>query len=196
MYAASVVNAMGTDVDKTNISVSSSLRHSKITRLNTSKRIKDNLKCPDACFIHWDGKILQLGKSISSDRCCVYISGINFDAEVPITTKLLGIPEVPNSTGSAQEKAVLKLLAEWDIENSVVGLVFDTTSSNTGIWKGACTLIEETCDRAKLWIACRHHIYNLHIKYVCECTASAGNGMWKVFLKLTMLRKVSTCAGH
>ena len=73
---------------------------------------------------------MQLVKSIASDRCC-YVSSINFDGDKTITTKLLGVPEVPNSTGISQEKAVMKLIAKWDVEKSVVGLVFDTTSSNT-----------------------------------------------------------------
>lgn len=168
MYAASVVSAMGADVDETNISITGSLRHSQKQRIAISTDIKLKFRAPDVCFIHWDGKIIQLAKSISSDRCCVYISGINFDGEEIITTKLLGVPEVPNSTGSAQEKAVMKLIAEWDLEKSVVGLVFDTTSSNTGRWRGASTLIEECLNRATLWIACRHHIYELHLKHVCE----------------------------
>lgn len=168
MYAASVVSAMGADVDETNISITGSLRHSQKQRRAISSYIKETFRVPDVCFIHWDGKIIQLAKSISSDRCCVYISGINFDGEEIITTKLLGVPEVPNSTGSAQEKAVMKLIAEWDLENSVVGLVFDTTSSNTGRWRGASTLIEESLNRPTLWIACRHHMYELHLKHVCE----------------------------
>ena len=44
---------------------------------------------------------------------------MNFDADETITTKLLGILEVPNSTGNSQEKAVKKLLTEQDIENSL-----------------------------------------------------------------------------
>ena len=185
MYAASVVRAMGADVNETNISISGSLRHSQKRRKAISTEIKETFRVPDACFIHWDGKILQLAKSIASDRCCAYVSGINIDAEETITTKLVRVPEVPNSTGSSQEKAVMKLIAEWDVEKSVVGLVFDTTSSNTGLWRGASTLIEESLNRAMLWIACRHHIYEVHIKHVCQkVTGSTTDPGVKLFRRL------------
>ena len=44
--------------------------------------------------------------------------------------------------------------------------MFDTTSSNTGKDSGACTLLEDWFKKAILWLACRHHIYELHIKHV------------------------------
>ena len=84
---------MGADVDETNISVSRSVQHTKRLRAAISTKIKETFRVPDACLVHCDCKILQLGKSVTSDRCCVsYISGINFDAdESSITTKLLGV---------------------------------------------------------------------------------------------------------
>ena len=115
----------------------------------------------------------------------MYISGVNFDAEESTMTKLLGVPEVPNSTGSSQEKAVMQLIADWDLESCVVGLVFDTTSSNSGIWRGACTLIEQRLGKATLWIACRHHIYELHIKHVCDLvTGNTKDPGVKLFRRL------------
>ena len=40
---------------------------------------------------------------------------------------------------------------------------FDTTSSNTGIRKGACTILQEVLQRQLLWMACRHHVLELVI---------------------------------
>ena len=40
-------------------------------------------------------------------------------------------------------------------------LVFDTTSSNTGVLKGAATFLEKELNTKLLWLACRHHIYEL-----------------------------------
>ena len=65
------------------------------------------------------------------------------------------------------------MLQKWTIFEQITGLVFDTTSSNTGTEIGACKLLEEYLEKAILWLACRHHIYELHIKHVVE--AVTGN---------------------
>jgi len=39
--------------------------------------------------------------------------------------------------------AVVQCLKEWDIEDRVAALCFDTTASNTGHRQGACVLIEQ-----------------------------------------------------
>jgi len=63
--------------------------------------------------------------------------------------------------------------------------VFDTTASNTGRWRGACALIESFLRRAILWIPCRHHIYELHIKHVAECvTGQTKDPGVKIFRRL------------
>ena len=120
----------------------------------------------DACLVHRDGKIMQIKKVKKSDRCCVLISGTNSEGET--VTKLLGVPEIPSGTGAAQEKAVTSKLQQWNVQDGIVGIVFDTTASNTGQWRGACTMIEQELKRGILWLACRHHIYELHIKHVSE----------------------------
>jgi len=96
----------------------------------------------------------------------VYVSGTNDDKTK--FQKLLGVPEIPDSTGSSQEFAVSNLLSAWQVETNVTGLVFDTTASNTGQWHGACTLLETYLGKAVLWLACHHHISELHIKHVVE----------------------------
>ena len=82
--------------------------------------------------------------------------------------KLLGIPVIQDSTGSSQHNAVVQLLGEWDILDKVIGLVFDTTSSNTGRFKGSATAIETTLKKAVMWLACRHHVYEIHVKHVSD----------------------------
>lgn len=84
------------------------------------------------------------------------------------TPKLLGIPVIQDSTGSSQHNAVVQLLGEWDILDKVIGLVFDTTSSNTGRFKGSATAIETTLKKAVMWLACRHHVYEIHVEHVSD----------------------------
>ena len=79
MYAASVANALGVDVEDTNISVTSSKRNSKGRRKKKACEIQESFNVPDVCVVHWDGKIMQMKTSIKSDRCAVLISGIRFE---------------------------------------------------------------------------------------------------------------------
>ena len=46
------------------------------------------------------------------------------------------------------------------------GLSFDTTSSNTGIQKGAAIRIQKLLQRKVLFLACRHHSAELIAKNV------------------------------
>ena len=75
--------------------------------------------------------------------------------------KLLGIPSAARSTGEAQAAACLELLESWKIRDEVVGLVFDTTASNTGLHKGACIRIEKDLGRKLAMLACRHHVLEI-----------------------------------
>ena len=43
---------------------------------------------------------------------------------------------------------------------------FDTTASNTGVFSGACVSLEEELGKQLLYLACRHHCLELHIKHV------------------------------
>lgn len=98
------------------------------------------------------------------DRVGILVSG-KPELEIP---KLLGIPVISSITGAAQHDAIVNLLRSWKVIDNVVGLVFDTTASNTGRIKGCATVIEKTLDRAVLWFACRHHVYELHVKHVSD----------------------------
>ena len=46
----------------------------------------------------------------------------------------------------------------------IVALVFDTTSSNTGVRQGATVRLQEALDRPVLFLGCRHHISELIVK--------------------------------
>ena len=41
---------------------------------------------------------------------------------------------------------------------------FDTTASNTGVHKAACTILQDLLGRQLLWLACRHHLLELVLK--------------------------------
>ena len=67
----------------------------------------------------------------------------------------------PTSTGSAQFDYAKSLVCEWNVQNSIRAITFDTTASNTGIIRGAATRMEAYLNRRVLWLACRHHTCEL-----------------------------------
>lgn len=169
-FAASCVSAVNVPVQQTNISVTTAWRKARAMRGECSSTVKENFECPDHVLIHWDGKIMKVKGGKTSERCCVYISGVSEEGDK--TKKLLSIPEIPDGTGSSQEFAVTNLVVDWKVKSNIIGLVFDTTASNTqsGKWRGACILIEAFLGSSILWIACRHHIAELLIKHAVEAT--------------------------
>ena len=89
---------------------------------------------------------------------------------------IIDSPIIPNATGAAQRSnAVVAGLIKWKITN-IVALVFDTTASNTDCLKGASTLNEQWLAYAILWLACRHHVYEIHIKHVGDKVLGARGG--------------------
>ena len=53
---------------------------------------------------------------------------------------------------------VKEILDNWNVTEKIIALGFDTTSSNTGIRKGSCTILQQLLERQLLCLACRHHI--------------------------------------
>ena len=81
---------------------------------------------------------------------------------------MLGAPETENGTGAAEAEVIKDLLTQWDIKKELCGMVFDTTSSNSGAEIGACRCLEDWLETPILWLACRHHIHELHLKRVVQ----------------------------
>lgn len=68
------------------------------------------------------------------------------------------MPALFEGTGEAQAIAVCQTIKEWKLQDKIKGMCFDTTATNTGVNKGACTLIEKDSKKPLLNLACRHHI--------------------------------------
>ena len=166
VIAASVANTLGVDINNTNISKSSAHERTKQERLKIASSVKEEyqLQKPKIMVGHWDGKIFRVKGNKVSNRVCVYVTGV--DAEN--TRKLLGVPETVDGTGKAESDVVTHLLEEWGIKAEIVGMVFDTTSSNTGADNGACKFLEDWVESPVLWLGCRHHVKELHLKRVVQ----------------------------
>ncbi|KAL4132318.1 hypothetical protein QTP88_009490 [Uroleucon formosanum] len=139
------------------------LDNCKILRKERASIIKDkfqesNLK---AVVLHWDGKLLPnlVGKDI--DRLTIVISSGD-------TEKILSIPVLQKATANKQAEVIYKTLIEWNIQNSVKALSFDTTAVNSGRLGGTCVLLERLLGKKLFYLPCRHHIYEIILRSVFE----------------------------
>lgn len=150
---ASVAKALGHPLEDLALSRSTIRRSRMATRKQVTEADKDSFPIEGPLLLHWDGKLLPdiAGAEETVDRITVIVTGNGME-------KLLAVPKIGRGTGNEQAAACLKVLDEWKIRDVVQGLVFDTTSSNTGIHKGACVLIEEALGRELVNIGCRHHV--------------------------------------
>lgn len=62
--------------------------------------------------------------------------------------------------------AVYDVLEDWKIKNHVASMSFDTTSPNKVIRKSACVRLEKLRGKDLLYLACRHHVFELILKAV------------------------------
>jgi hypothetical protein len=164
MMSASVANALGVDIFNTNIGRGAAWEKARKERVNMAAFIKENFQCPKLVAVHWDGKILDMKGNMESNRVAVYITGVDATG----FKKLMGCPESNDGTGASEAEVVKAFLEEWGVTKKICRLVFDTTSSNTGCENGACKCLEDWLNTPILWLACRHHIHELHAKRVFQ----------------------------
>ena len=179
VVAASVVNTMGVNLNDTNVSKSTSWYQRKKERTKRAEKVRAEFSCPDRVVVHWDGKTLTLRGRVESKRVCIYLSGV----EAVNMIKLLGIPECSTGKGIDEFELVRDYLVKWEVRKQVIGMVFDTTNSNSGEHSGACRYLEIWIDSPVLWLACRRHIAELHIgsatKEICGETKDPGMSLFR-----------------
>ena len=104
------------------------------------------------------------------DRLPILLSGLGIE-------KLLAAPKLSAGSGQQMCDATMQALHDWNIPlNRVVSLCFDTTSSNTGIHRGACTLLEQQIGHGLLHTACRHHIHEVILSHVFKLCFGPSTG--------------------
>jgi hypothetical protein len=81
---------------------------------------------------------------------------------------LLGVVQAESSKGSDQAHVILNLLEYYEVVDQIFAICCDTTSSNTGAFSGALSVLTKVLNIPILWILCRHHIYEVHISHFME----------------------------
>ena len=168
---AATAQALGHDLHNIPLSRSTIRRSRRTNREAVATEDMCNFSMNTPFLLHWDGKLVPdiVKGQEKVDRIAIVISSGGVE-------KLLGVPAIPHGTGQAQADVCIKTLDEWGLKNQLRGLVFDTTASNTGLKGGACAIIERSVNRPLLWVACRHHMYEIVLAEVFKETLGASSG--------------------
>lgn len=183
-FTASVVRAGGGSLEDVTLSKSSSHRH-RIYDINKTydnivASFRDNM--PEHIVLHWDAKQIKYAHRKETEERLAVVASLPGD-ERP--AQFLGAPLLPDGSGASIRDGTKAALEEWTIPAShIVGLSWDTTSANTGAVKGSSTLLERELGGARLWLACRHHIGELHVKHVDREIRGATTGEFNGFIYL------------
>ena len=175
---STLLKAGGADIHEASLSVSTIYRQRRKEVQVQAGLIKEKIKQfgsdhSDAFLVlHWDSKIIRLLDGDKEDRLAIALSAPNV-----VPGQFLGSPVVPDGTGLSMSNAVYDLGVQYGLIERVRAVVFDTTASNSGCWKGSVTLFEKRLGRSILWLACRHHIVELHIKHANEALRGPSKGL-------------------
>ena len=154
---AGMINHSGGDVADISLSKSTTRRRRATAREVGAAKVKKDFSCQNG-QINFDGKLLKdLGGFGKVNRLAVVVSQEE-------ENQLLCVTKTDESSGKTEAEAVKKALEDWGLKDLIIACGFDTTSSNTGIHKGSCVLLQEMLQRQLLWLACRHHILELLVK--------------------------------
>lgn len=166
-----VAQALGHSVTDLSLSYSTIRRERRSVREAFATADKVDFSPDDPLLLHWDGKLLPdiTGGQEKVDRIAILVTGGGVE-------KLLGVPKIDRGTGEQQADACMKALKDWKLKELVRGLVFDTTSSNTGLNIGACTIMERNLDRNLIWIACRHHVFEVMLSTIFTTAFGTSGG--------------------
>lgn len=146
------------DPENTTISMRTIARNQKKQRKENFARIRETFKKESASAvlsIYWDSK--KLSSLTGTDK-------VNQTSVVDVGLEIIKLLEVPISSsgcGTDEANTVFDVLQEWELNNQIKGMCFDTTASNSGVHKGAYTMREKGMKRRLYCFACRHHILEL-----------------------------------
>lgn len=152
--------ALGCNPASLSISRSTIRRARKKARQEFNENLNETFKPSYPLVIHWDGKILpDITSNKKVDRLPILVSGNG-------TEKLLSVPKLTAETGENTSAAVYNAMEQWNVTNQVRAMSFDTTASNTGAKNGSCALLEAKTGRDLLWLACRHHLFEIMLSKI------------------------------
>lgn len=91
--------------------------------------------------------------------------------------QLLGVPQVDTESGIDIAEAIYDLMLDWKIDKDIMVVCSDTTNCNTGKYGGAIVRLEQMLSRELLYVACRHHMYELTLRAAFEAKFGKTTGV-------------------
>ena len=202
-YISNLLNVSGVPLSEAKFSKSTANRkRTKVVKNVANKARQDFVKDIEKIaaersgnkrflVIHFDTKQVKEhtdGITDTKERLAVFASS-------PYLPKpqLLGVPAISSSEGTVVVEGLEGLLVndDWDLSDYVCGSSFDTTASNTGIGRGATVQLQNWLHHRHalsfvppLWLSCRHHISELHIKHMSQVFRSTSGPDDLVFKRL------------
>ena len=96
----------------------------------------------------------------------------------------MAIPKLSLSTSELMGNSVVEVLKKWkDVPDWLAGLCFDTTSSNTGVYVGAITIIQKANDKRLLFLACRHYTLEIILPAVFDQFFQFSGPQIRIFIR-------------
>lgn len=120
--------------------------------------------------LHFDGKMLNdFYAHKHENRLAVIITQSK-------EGQLLGVPVIESECAIDVSEAVHDLIVEWGIVRKIKAVCADTTAVNTGRFNGAISRLEHRLSYELLYLACRHHVYELALRAAFECKFGPTTG--------------------
>lgn len=116
------------------------LQRDNLSKVNSCRLVSTVRNTTQPLTVHWDTKLLSGMLGRNEERLSIVATSPDFE-------QIINIPDLSSGTGLEIASAVYESLDENQILNRVEAFVFDTTASNTGRFKGACTLLEKRIGR-------------------------------------------------
>ena len=142
------------------------VRREHRNELAEQARAEFKLNMPLLLSLGWDGKLIMDMSNKKHEMESIVVCGAPGYTE----GKIIDVIELtdedgrPTSTGLAQADAVFDSVEEWGVSDRIVAFNFDTTASNTGHTSGAAIRLNYRFNRPVLYLACRHHVFDLLAK--------------------------------
>ena len=178
---AATVEALNLDTQKYVLNHTSIYQQRRKFRQERYNEYREHFQFPDDSFlvIHWDGKMFSKRRGTEK---------VDRQAVIATWGKEEQLPGIPDSGGKGSEIAdvVFAALVDWGINEAVMALGCDTTSTNTGLENGACVNLEKYLKRELLYLPCRHHIYEVILKGVFDKIMGPTSGPEVLFFKRFM----------
>lgn len=155
-----VATSLGYDLGTVRLSHSTVHRSRVKIREKVAERLKANLQVANHLTIHWGGKLFSEPSKIKKVER-VPVSGLN-------TEQLLCMPKFNKGSAENQSIGIAEQIFEWNLQERIKAMCFDTTPLNTGEFLGMNSSSQELFFYLKYLTMSYLHLFLLKvIKVVC-----------------------------